>query len=145
MPKPSTEDKAVLKKPYRPTDIAIQNVTRFAYAQMDDGAYTLWALGEVGWFTIVGPAAHYQSTHDADLQAVELLYFLIDCYTETPRKKGGGPSASLLYREVSDLHGPIARMEQFILTRCSTLRSKSPGAEMQQKQSGRSTSIVNSC
>jgi hypothetical protein len=69
---------------------------------MDDGAYTLWALGEAGWFTIAGPATHYQSTYDADIQAVELLYFLIDCYTETPRKKGGGPSASLLYREYSE-------------------------------------------
>ena len=101
LPNTSTKIITVLQKPYKPTDITIQNVTRFAYAQMDDGAYTLWALGEAGWFTIAGPATHYQSTYDADIQAVELLYFLIDCYTETPRKKGGGPSASLLYREVS--------------------------------------------
>ncbi|KAF3037193.1 hypothetical protein E8E12_002380 [Didymella heteroderae] len=96
----------LLNKPYRPTDIVIRNVTRFAYAQMDDGAYTLWALGEAGWFTIEGPAAHYQSAYDADIQAVELLYFLIDCYSETPRKKGGGPSASLLYRETFRRHFP---------------------------------------
>jgi hypothetical protein len=97
----STDTAAVLKKPYKPTEIVVRNVTRFAYAQMDDGAYALWALGEAGWFTVDRPAAPYQSTHDADIQAVELLYFLIDCYSETPRKKGGGPSASLLYREVS--------------------------------------------
>jgi hypothetical protein len=135
----------VLKKPYKPTDVAIQNVTRFAYAQMDDGAYTLWALGEAGWFTIAGPAGHYQSTHDEDVQAVELLYFLIDCYTETPRKKGGGPSASLLYREVSGQHRPMARIEQFVLNTRSTPRNKSPGAEVQQTQSGYFTSIENFC
>lgn len=99
----SADNGPVLKKPHKPTDIVIRNVTRFAYAQMDDGAYALWALGEAGWFSIDGPAAHYRSVYDADIQAVELLYFLIDCYSETPRKRGGGPSASLLYREVRGL------------------------------------------
>ena len=89
----------VIKKPYNPADIAIQAVTRFAYAQMDDGAYTLWALGEAGWFTITGPAAHYQSIYDADIQAVELLYFVTDIYSES-RKKSSGPSAELVFQEV---------------------------------------------
>ncbi|KAF1933341.1 uncharacterized protein M421DRAFT_194909 [Didymella exigua CBS 183.55] len=92
----------LLKKPHKPTNIVVRNVTRFAYAQLDDGACALWALGEAGWFSVEAPAAHYQSTYDADIQAVELLYFLIDCYSEMPRKKGGGPSASLLYREYAE-------------------------------------------
>lgn len=100
-PKRSPDDAAVLKKPHKATEIVIRNVTRFAYAEMGDETYALWALGEAGWFNILGPAAHYQGPYEADIQAVELLYFLIDCYSETPRKKGGGPSASLLYREVS--------------------------------------------
>lgn len=142
-----TEDMTVLKKPYKPADIAIQAVTRFAYAQMDDGAYTLWALGEAGWFTITEPAAHYQSTYDADIQAVELLYFLIDCYTETPRKKGGGPSASLLYREVSGYvrgHELKSNVRLFVLIIRSTLRNKSLVVRMLQKQSRYFTSTVNS-
>lgn len=138
----------MLKKQYEPTEIAIRNVTRFAYAQMDDGAHTLWALGDAGWFTIEGPAAHYQTIYDADVQAVELLYFLIDCYTETPRKKGGGPSAALLYREVSGSAFERALesdVERFMLTMRSTPRSKSLGVEMLQKQNAYSRSIVNSC
>ena len=33
------------------------------------------------------------------IQAVELLYFITDIYSE-PRKKGGGPTARLVYQEV---------------------------------------------
>lgn len=97
----SSDGGAVLEKLHRPIDVVIRNVTRFAYAEMGDETYALWALGEAGWFNMERPAAPYQGTYDADVQAVQLLYFLIDCYSETPRKKGGGPSASLLYREVS--------------------------------------------
>lgn len=35
------------------------------------------------------------------VQAVELLYFVTDIHNE-PRKKGGGPAAELIFREVSD-------------------------------------------
>lgn len=90
----------MLKKPYKPTEIAIRNVTRYSYAQMTDGTYMIWALGEAGWFEIQ-PAAHYQAAYDDMLQAVQLLYFVTDIYNE-PRKKGGGPSASLIYQEVSE-------------------------------------------
>jgi hypothetical protein len=36
------------------------------------------------------------------VQAVELLYFITDIYSE-PRKRGGGPTARLIYQEVRAL------------------------------------------
>ena len=94
-----SDNVAVLKKPHKPTDIVVRNVTRYSYAEMTDGTYMIWALGEAGWFELQ-PAAHYKATYDDMVQALALLYFVTDIYNE-PRKRGGGPSASLIYQEVS--------------------------------------------
>ena len=67
---------------------------------MTDGSYVLWALGEAGWFEIQ-PAAHYNAMFDDMLQAVEILYFVTDIYNE-PRKRGGGPSFSLICQEYAE-------------------------------------------
>jgi hypothetical protein len=88
----------VVKKPYKPTDIVIRNVTRFSYGQTTDGELMIWALGEAGWFEIQ-PAHSYKPIYDDMVEAVELLYFISDIYNE-PRKRGGGPSAQLIYQEV---------------------------------------------
>jgi hypothetical protein len=90
---------AVLKKPYKPMEIEIQHVTRFSYGEMTDGAYVIWAQGKAGWFEI-RPAAQYKPIYDEMVQAVELLYFVTDIYGES-RKKGSGPSAELVFQEVS--------------------------------------------
>lgn len=87
------------KKPYKPTEIVLRNVTCYAYAEMDDKTYGIWALGEAGYFEIE-PAAQYRSIFNDMIQAVEILYFVTDIYNE-PRKRGGGPSALLIYQEVS--------------------------------------------
>lgn len=95
---------AVLQKPYRPTEIVVRNVTRYAYAECQEGSkttYKIWALGEAGWFEIQ-PAAHYRATYDDMLESIQILYFVTDIYNE-PRKRGGGPSASLIYQEVNGL------------------------------------------
>ena len=94
----STDIIAVLKKPYKPTNVEIRNVTRFSYGETTDGTYVLWAQGRAGWFEIQ-PAPHYRSIFDDMVLAVELLYFVTDIYSER-RKKGGGPSAALLFQEV---------------------------------------------
>tara|TARA_R110002003_G_scaffold135_10_gene12586 strand:+ start:11222 stop:11545 length:324 start_codon:yes stop_codon:yes gene_type:complete len=88
----------VLSKPYKPIDIEIRNVTRFSYGETTDGEYVLWAQGKAGWFEI-RPAPHYESIYADMIQAVELLYFVTDIYSE-PRKKVGGPSPQLIYQEV---------------------------------------------
>ncbi|KAA8618929.1 hypothetical protein PtrSN002B_009500 [Pyrenophora tritici-repentis] len=90
--------KYLLKKPYKPTEIEIRNVTRFSYGEMTDGAYVMWAQGKAGWFEI-RPTAAYKPIYDDMVQAVQLLYFVTDVYSES-RKKGGGPSAELIFQEV---------------------------------------------
>jgi hypothetical protein len=90
---------AVLKKPYKPMEIEIRHVTRFSYGEMTDGAYVIWAQGKAGWFEI-RPTAQYKPIYDEMVQAVELLYFVTDIYGES-RKKGSGPSAELVFQEVS--------------------------------------------
>ena len=88
----------VLKRPYKPVDIEIRNVTRFSYGEMTDGEFVIWAQGKAGWFEI-RPAPHYKSIYEDMVQAVQLLYFVTDIYGE-PRKRGGGPSPQLIYQEV---------------------------------------------
>ncbi|UPX15050.1 uncharacterized protein EKO05_0005515 [Ascochyta rabiei] len=90
----------LVKKPYKPTDIAVRNVTRYAYAELPDQTFLIWALGEAGWFEIQ-PAPQYKAIYDDMLQAVQLLYFVTDIYNE-PRKRGGGPGASLIYQEYAE-------------------------------------------
>lgn len=80
-------------------EVEIRNVTRYSYGEMTDGAFVIWAQGKAGWFEI-RPAASYKSIHEDMLQAVELLYFVTDIYSES-RKRGGGPNAQLVFQEVS--------------------------------------------
>jgi hypothetical protein len=81
-------------------NIVIRNVTRFSYGQMTDGELVIWALGEAGWFEIQ-PAHNYKGIYADMVEAVELLYFITDIYNE-PRKRGGGPSAQLIYQEYAE-------------------------------------------
>ncbi|KAF2111359.1 hypothetical protein BDV96DRAFT_582045 [Lophiotrema nucula] len=94
------QGKLLLKKPFRPLDITIENVTRYSYGQTEDGEIMIWALGESGWFEI-RPARNYREIYGDMVQAVEILYFITDIYSE-PRKRGGGPSAGLIFQEYAE-------------------------------------------
>jgi hypothetical protein len=96
-----TDAITVLKKPYKPTEIEIRNVTRYSYGEMTDGAYVIWAQGKAGWFEI-SPSTQYKPLFDDMVQAVEILYFVTDIHSE-PRKRCGGPSAQLVFQEVSTI------------------------------------------
>jgi hypothetical protein len=89
----------VLKKSTKPIDLEVRKVTRFSYGELTDGEFAIWAEGNAGWFEI-RPAPHYTSIYEDMLEAVQLLYFVTDIYNE-PRKKGGGPSTQLIFKEVS--------------------------------------------
>jgi hypothetical protein len=88
----------VVKKPFRPVDIEICDVTKYSYGQNEDGEVTLWALGAAGWFEI-RPARSYNEVFLDMCQAVKVFYFVTDIYSE--QRKKGGPSAQLIYQEVS--------------------------------------------
>ena len=89
-----------MKKPYRPVDVAIHGVTRFSYGKFTDGEVAVWAQGEAGHY-LIRPARNYEQLYNGMVQAIELLYFLSDIYNE-PRKRGGGPSAQLIFQEYAE-------------------------------------------
>ena len=79
--------------------IEVKNVMRYSYAQtVETGEIILWALGESGWLEI-RPARSYKAIFQDMIEAIELLYFVADMYSE-PRKRAGGPSADLVFQEV---------------------------------------------
>ncbi|KAF1921489.1 hypothetical protein BDU57DRAFT_467007 [Ampelomyces quisqualis] len=84
----------------KPTEIEIRNVTKFSYGELTDGEIVIWAEGKAGWFEIQ-PAPHYTEIHNGIIEAVQLLYFVTDIYNE-PRKRGGGPSAQLVFQEYAE-------------------------------------------
>jgi hypothetical protein len=94
-----TDVTLVTKRPFKPIDIEIRNVTRYSYGQTEDGEIVIWALGEAGWFEL-RPRNTYEDLFREMTEAVEILYFITDIYNE-PRKKGGGPTAALIFQEVS--------------------------------------------
>lgn len=91
-----------MQKPFKTIDIEIRGVTRYSYGQTTDGDMMIWALGGAGWFEIQ-PSRNYKLIYQDMVQAVEILYFVTDIYNE-PRKRGGGPSAELIFQEVSGKH-----------------------------------------
>ncbi|KAF2703372.1 hypothetical protein K504DRAFT_473944 [Pleomassaria siparia CBS 279.74] len=92
--------KYLVQKPFKSVDLEIRNVTRFSYGQTTDGDMMIWALGNAGWFEI-RPSKAYKHIYENMVQAVELLYFVTDVYNE-PRKRGGGPSAELIFQEYAE-------------------------------------------
>ncbi|KAH8725840.1 hypothetical protein GQ44DRAFT_706604 [Phaeosphaeriaceae sp. PMI808] len=92
--------KYLLKKSYKPIDIEVRNVMRFSYGEMTDGDFAIWAQGKAGWFEI-RPAPHYHEIYQDMVEAVELLYFVTDIYSES-RKKSGGPSPQLIFQEYAE-------------------------------------------
>lgn len=91
----------VAKRPFKPVDVEIRNVTRFSYGQTQDGEIVIWALGEAGWFEL-RPSRAYSNSFQNMMQAVECLYFITDIYSEAPQKRGGGPSAQLIFQEYAE-------------------------------------------
>ncbi|ORY17055.1 hypothetical protein BCR34DRAFT_506208 [Clohesyomyces aquaticus] len=90
----------LIKKPFKPLDIKITDVTRYSYGQSTTGGTLIWALGQCGWFEL-RPSRAYKDIFAEMVEAVQILYFMTDIYNE-PRKRGGGPSASLLYQEYAE-------------------------------------------
>ena len=95
----TTDVTLVVKRPFKPLDIEIRDVTRFSYGQTEDGEIVIWALGLAGWFEL-RPRKNYEKIFRDMQEAVEILYFITDIYNE-PRKRGGGPAAALIFQEVS--------------------------------------------
>ncbi|KAJ5160028.1 uncharacterized protein N7482_007032 [Penicillium canariense] len=57
--------------------VIIDDVTHYAYGQTEDRSVELWVAGKAGWYNI-SPAKGYLPTFSRMVQAVDMLYFLMD-------------------------------------------------------------------
>ena len=73
-------------------------MTRYSYAELEDGDIAIWAAGKAGWFEL-RPSPQYAQIFETVEEAVRLLYFVTDIHDG--RKKGSGPSPQLIFQEVS--------------------------------------------
>lgn len=79
--------------------MVIQNVTHYAYGQDGDGGVGIWAAGDAGWFSI-SPAKGYKPMFQEVVEAVDLLYFLVDQYQ--PKKRKGKNRKKLTWEFLLD-------------------------------------------
>lgn len=85
----------------------IENVTHYAYGQHDDGEVGIWVAGKAGWYSIV-PARGYLPMYNDMVEAIDLLYFLVDRLQRTKRKRrSGGPTFEYLCDEVGRFYGNL--------------------------------------
>ncbi|EEP80195.1 predicted protein [Uncinocarpus reesii 1704] len=76
----------VLDENYRSKRVIIENVTHYAYGQHEDGEVGIWVAGEPGWFSIT-PAKGYKPVFNEMIEAVDLLYFIIDKHQPKGRRR----------------------------------------------------------
>ncbi|KAF3385183.1 hypothetical protein F1880_002596 [Penicillium rolfsii] len=90
--------------------VIIDDVTHYAYGQTEDRSVELWVAGKAGWYNI-SPAKGYVPTFSRMVQAVDMLYFLIDRHQHG--KKQLNPSfKNLCEQYVFHTHGSCETREQ---------------------------------
>lgn len=89
----------VLNPDNPPKRIIIDEVTHYAYGQTEDKSIELWVAGKAGWYDIVSPAKGFQPTYNRMVQAIDMLYFLVDKHQQG--KKQINPSFRSLCQQVS--------------------------------------------
>ncbi|EEQ32302.1 conserved hypothetical protein [Microsporum canis CBS 113480] len=104
------QESLVLDGDYLRKRVIIQNVTHYAYGQDGDGGVGIWAASDAGWFSI-SPAKGYKPMFNEVVEAVDLLYFLVD--QNQPKKRKGKkwkPTWEFLLDEVRNLQ---SHLDQF--------------------------------
>lgn len=78
------------------TSITLQvtEILNYSYGAYADGTIELWAAGKAGWF-LIRPSKQYRPTYNEIIDAVKILFFIVDAYS-TPRKSGKGKNATTL-------------------------------------------------
>lgn len=90
----------VLNRDNSSNRIIIDDVTHYAYGQTEDRSVEIWVAGKAGWYK-VSPAKGYLPTFNRMVQAVDMLYFLMDRHVN--RRKQLNPTFKSLCEQVS--HG----------------------------------------
>lgn len=89
----------MLKPDNPPKRIIIDEVTHYAYGQTEDKSIELWVAGKAGWYDIISPAKGFTPTYNRMVQAIDMLYFLVDRHQQG--KKQVNPSFRSLCEQVS--------------------------------------------
>ncbi|EED22022.1 conserved hypothetical protein [Talaromyces stipitatus ATCC 10500] len=91
------QEHLVIDENYLSKRIVIENVTHYAYGQHADGEIGVWVAGQAGWFSIL-PAKGYKPMFNDMVEAVDLLYFLVDRHrNQRPRRKRRGREVTFEY------------------------------------------------
>ncbi|OQD81511.1 hypothetical protein PENANT_c027G03436 [Penicillium antarcticum] len=94
-----------------PKRMIIDDVTHYAYGQTEDKSIELWVAGKAGWYDISLPARGYVPTYNRMVQAIDMLYFLVDKHQQG--KKQINPSfRSLCEQYVYHSYGGCEDREQ---------------------------------
>ncbi|CAI7603734.1 unnamed protein product [Penicillium pancosmium] len=83
--------------------VILDNVTHYAYGQMEDRSVEMWAAGKSGWYK-VSPAKGYLPHFNRIVQAVDAFYFLMDKH-QHGRKQLNPTFKSLCEQYVFHTHG----------------------------------------
>lgn len=90
----------MLDEDYPSKRIVIENVTHYAYGQHADGEIGVWVAGKAGWYSIT-PAKGFKPMFNDMVEAVDLLYFLVDQHQRKKRRRRDGePTFEYLCEEV---------------------------------------------
>ncbi|KAJ5874268.1 uncharacterized protein N7529_002698 [Penicillium soppii] len=81
-----TRHSVVLNPDNPPKRIIIDEVTHYAYGQTEDKSIELWVAGKAGWYNIISPAKGFQPTYNRMVQAIDILYFLVDRHKQGKRQ-----------------------------------------------------------
>ncbi|CAG8009109.1 unnamed protein product [Penicillium nalgiovense] len=80
------QEQLVLNPGNPPKRIIIDEVTHYAYGQTEDKSIELWVAGKAGWYDIISPAKGFTPTYNRMVQAIDLLYFLVDKHQQGKRQ-----------------------------------------------------------
>ncbi|KAJ5227048.1 uncharacterized protein N7469_007054 [Penicillium citrinum] len=101
----------LLLEPEKPNNrIVLDNVTHYAYGQMEDRSVEMWAAGKAGWYKIA-PAKGYLPHFNRMVQAVDTFYFLMDKH-QHGRKQLNPSFKSLCEQYVFHTHGACETADQ---------------------------------
>lgn len=85
----------------------IDDVTHYAYGQTEDSSVEIWVAGKAGWYRIA-PAKGYLPTFTRMVQAIDMLYFLVDRHQQG--RKQLNPSFRNLCEQVSPFSFGVAHL-----------------------------------
>ncbi|CAI7578108.1 unnamed protein product [Penicillium crustosum] len=105
------QEHLILNPENPPKRIIIDEVTHYAYGQTEDKSIELWVAGKAGWYNIISPAKGFTPTYNRMVQAIDMLYFLVDKHQQG--KKQINPSfRSLCEQYTYHTYGSCETREQ---------------------------------